>query len=179
MYISNNNKIGTFLIYIFIVFITTVGDSCTKRESKIEVLDTKYLQLSFLRKDETLEIEEIKGNPLVINLWASWCTPCRKEMPFLQEMWEEYKKRGVIFLGINVLDDKSNALKFIETERISFPNLYDAEGKILGTYSLTSLPVTLFVDRKGFIKHKEYGPYIGKEAKEKFLHNIKEITNGK
>ena len=87
---------------------------------------------------------------MVINFWASWCPPCRRETPSFEKLWRQYKEKNVVFLGINVQDNREDALRYIEEFDVTFPNLLDLDGSITVDYGVTGLPVTFFVgpDRK-------------------------------
>ncbi|MGI8774935.1 MAG: TlpA family protein disulfide reductase [Actinomycetota bacterium] len=89
---------------------------------------------------------ELRGVPVVVNFWASWCGPCREEMPELQEAWERYKDQGVLFVGVNVMDSKDNALAFLEEFPVDYPVVTDPDKILVDPLEIVGLPQTLFID---------------------------------
>lgn len=102
--------------------------------------------------------EDLLGKPILINFWASWCPPCKAEMPDLVEVANLYEDE-VIFIGINVAtQDSSNQSKeFIETYNIPYPNLIDKNGEISRLYQVPPIPATLVIDKDGTIVYRKLG----------------------
>ena len=119
-------------------------------------------QVGFLAPDfnlptlagEAISMESLRGQPVVINFWASWCPPCRSEMPAIQNVHDEYKDQGLVLLGINAAnqDSRTDAVDFIEQYGLTFPTLFDAGGQAALDYQVRSLPTTFFIDREGRIQ---------------------------
>ncbi len=124
-----------------------------------------------------MSLEDFKGKGVVLNFWATWCGPCREEMPLFEEVWKKYKDKGVVFLGIDVMDDKDNASKFLETIGITYPNLYDPSGQVSTKYKVIALPATFFIDKEGNIVAKNYGAFVGRDGKKKLKLYLEEISN--
>ena len=100
---------------------------------------------------ETLDYQEFADKvPLVINFWASWCIPCRKEAPLLEAAWQRYEGRAQ-FLGVNYQDQRADALEFIEEFGHSFPSGADPRGEVGLDFGLFGVPTTYFVDPDGTI----------------------------
>jgi len=104
---------------------------------------------------QKLQLYELRGKPIVINFWASWCPPCRVEMPALQKTNENYQKDGLVIIGINssYQDDLPNALSFIQKNGLTFPILLDSYGVATQIFRVNALPTSIFIDQNGFI-HK-------------------------
>jgi cytochrome c biogenesis protein CcmG/thiol:disulfide interchange protein DsbE len=100
-------------------------------------------------KGTTISLEDLRGKPVVINFWASWCPPCRIEAPLIERTWRAYKKRGPIFIGVNIQDRKEDALNYIREFDITYPNGPDPTGEIAIDYGVSGLPVTFFVSSRG------------------------------
>lgn len=102
----------------------------------------------------TISTDSLLGQPLVLNFWASWCPPCRSEMPAMQRVYAEYQDQGLVFLGINATnqDSISAATEFVEEFGLTFPNVFDTGGRATNDYQVRSLPTTFFVDRQGRIQ---------------------------
>jgi len=98
---------------------------------------------------ETITLADYNGKVVVLNFWASWCVPCRWEMPFFQEMSEEYRDRDVIFVGVAVSDDEVEAKEFAAGIGVTYAVGLDATGQITRDYRVTSLPTTFIIDRAG------------------------------
>ena len=99
--------------------------------------------------DGRLALSELRGTPVVLNLWASWCTPCREEAPRLQKGWVRWGPRGVAYLGLNIQDLRGDALKFGREFGITYPSVRDARRGVADSYGATGIPETFFVDARG------------------------------
>ncbi|HLI28824.1 MAG TPA: TlpA disulfide reductase family protein [Chloroflexota bacterium] len=105
-----------------------------------------------------LDLAALRGQPVVVNFWASWCQPCRDEAAVLERFAAEYGPRGVAFVGVNVWDSADRARAFVDEFGLSYPNGTDARGSAAIDYGLTGLPETYFLDRQGQIVGKFVGP---------------------
>ena len=119
----------------------------------------------------TISMETLKGKPIVINFWASWCPPCREEASLLERTWRAYKNLDVIFLGVGVQDRRKDALNYIREFDITYPNGPDPTGEISIDYGVSGLPVTFFVSRKGEILRR----HVGAIDKRTLISAIEEI----
>jgi cytochrome c biogenesis protein CcmG/thiol:disulfide interchange protein DsbE len=107
----------------------------------------------------TIRLDSLRGQVVVINLWASWCSPCRAEMPALQRVYEEMEGQGVAVLGVNMTaqDTETRVEGFVREYGLTFPILLDREGSVGRIYRSRALPTTFFVDRKGVIREVVVG----------------------
>ncbi|MEV0172160.1 TlpA disulfide reductase family protein [Streptomyces sp. NPDC050803] len=115
-------------------------------------------------QSKQLDLADFRGKVVVINVWGSWCPPCRAEAPYLNKVAKEVKTEGVEFVGINTRDgDRLRPKAFEDDFDISYPSLYDPTGKLLlsgfpkGTVNLQGLPATIALDRKGNIAARAFG----------------------
>jgi cytochrome c biogenesis protein CcmG, thiol:disulfide interchange protein DsbE len=99
--------------------------------------------------DGRVSVEELRGVPVVLNLWASWCTPCREESPRLRRGWERLGPRGVAFLGLNIQDLRGDARDFSREFGLTYPSVRDARRGVADRYGATGIPETFFVDARG------------------------------
>ncbi len=119
-------------------------------------------QAGFLAPDFTLEnaggvlitLSDFRGKPVLVNLWASWCGPCRQEMPAIQRTFDAYKARGFTVLAVNVTsqDSEAAAMQFVEEHELTFPILLDRTGEVAALYENRALPSSFFVDPNGVIR---------------------------
>jgi cytochrome c biogenesis protein CcmG, thiol:disulfide interchange protein DsbE len=114
----------------------------------------------------TISLEDFRGRPVVLNFWASWCVPCRKEMPVLQDVSEEVQGR-VAFVGINHQDSRGEALGFLDETGVRFPAGYDPEGRTASAYGLYGMPTTIFISPDGRILERHRGEISEAELKRK------------
>jgi len=106
----------------------------------------------------TLALSDLRGQPVVVNFWASWCPTCREEAADLEKVWRDYKDRGVVFVGVDVSDTRQDALDYIKEFDITYSNGPDPGKKIYDAYGVTGFPETFFVNRQGIIVRKYVGP---------------------
>jgi len=108
---------------------------------------------------DTITLSDLRGQAVIINLWASWCPPCKAEMPALQRVYEEYSSAGMTILAVNATnqDDLNAADQFVQENGLSFPVLLDTDGRVSRSYELRSLPTTFFVDPDGIIQEVVVG----------------------
>ncbi|MGH2972848.1 MAG: TlpA family protein disulfide reductase [Gaiellaceae bacterium] len=97
-----------------------------------------------------LDLAALRGKAVVINFWASWCSPCKAEAPALEKLWREYRGKGVVFVGVDSNDASSDARRFLLAHGITYPVVSDENGLVAANqYDIANLPVTYFVNRQG------------------------------
>ena len=109
---------------------------------------------------ENIRLSELRGEVVLINFWASWCGPCRQEMPILSELHDKYKAMGFTVLGVNVEENSSAARKLLKDMPVSFPVLFDNDSSVSKQYDVAAMPSTVLVDRNGDMRylHRGYKP---------------------
>jgi cytochrome c biogenesis protein CcmG, thiol:disulfide interchange protein DsbE len=115
-------------------------------------------ELRELGGDGTGSLADHRGKVVILNVWASWCPPCRTEMPLLQRTHERISSQGGTVLGIDSQDLSDDALKFLREERIHFPSLRDRDGEYADALGTNQLPETFLIDREGRIAALKRGP---------------------
>ena len=142
------------------------ADVTQAADAKTSELALELAKLGFqLPKDELASIDftinDLKGKPytlsalkgkiVLLNLWATWCAPCRAEMPSMQEIYTEFAPKGLEILAVDMQEEKSKVERFVESNKYTFPVLMDPENKVAQIYSTGSIPTTYLINKKGFI----------------------------
>ncbi len=112
-----------------------------------------------------LRLEEFRGKVVLINFWASWCGPCRQEMPLLDRLHHRYEETGFTVLGVNVEGDSKPAQEIVDKTKVTFPVLIDEGQKVSELYDLEAMPSTIVIDRDGVIRYIHLGYKPGDESK--------------
>jgi peroxiredoxin len=112
------------------------------------------------RGGQTVSLAQYKGQVVMLNFWASWCGPCRQEMPLLESIYKKYNKLGFTMLGVNVEPDSQAANEWLKATPVSFPILYDTESKVSKLYDVAGMPTSIIIDRAGKVRlvHRSYRP---------------------
>lgn len=134
-----------------------------ERLELIKLLESQqfYVFEQMTQKYEDFELENLKGQMkklsqyegkvIFLNFWATWCGPCRKEMPSMQKLYDELKGDGFEIIAVNLQEEKKEVQKFMDSLKLNFPVLLDKTGQVGGIYGASSIPTTYIFDRKGFV----------------------------
>ncbi len=125
----------------------------------------------------TVSLSDWRGSPVMLNFWATWCPPCRHEMPFIQKIFEEYQDKGLVILTIDLRETPSKVRQFTQSNKYSFPVLLDTKGDVAEMYDITAIPTTFFIDREGIIQERKLGSFSSKGDIENRLSKIIPTTN--
>ena len=109
-------------------------------------------------EQDQLALADLRGQVVVVNFWASWCVECYKEAALLEQAWQDYKDRGVMFVGVDYLDTEKEGLAYMAKYGITYPSGPDLGSKISKNYAITGVPETFFIDQEGNIVHVQIGP---------------------
>jgi len=117
------------------------------------------------RGGKTVDLAQFKGQVVMINFWATWCKPCRDEMPLLEDIYKKYKPMGFTLLGVNVEPDSKDAEAWLGklAKPVSFPIAYDVDSRVSKLYKVETMPSTVIVDRKGNVRVLHRGYKAGDE----------------
>lgn len=115
------------------------------------------------QKGDNLKLSELRGKVILINFWASWCGPCRQEMPVLNELYQHYRSLDFTVLGVNVEQNSDNAESLLKEIPVSFPILFDNHNQVSKLYNVKGMPSTVIVDRDGNVRYTHIGYQAGTE----------------
>jgi peroxiredoxin len=152
---SSKFKVIGFILFLFFISITCSGPESTSTKPQAP----KPAQ-DFTLKDingKEIKLSSLKGKAVMVNFWATWCNPCREEMPDLQQSYEENKDKGFIILGINIKESESKVSQFVDSYKITYPVLLDIDGSVSTLYQVFGVPMSYFIDRNGLIKDSFIG----------------------
>ncbi len=110
------------------------------------------------RSGKNIKLSELRGQVVMLNFWASWCGPCRKEMPILEKIHKKYKRLGFTLLGVNVEENSRDAKNYLKDVKVTFPILFDNRQRVSKLYNVSAMPTTVIIDRNGNKRflHKGY-----------------------
>jgi peroxiredoxin len=113
---------------------------------------------------QVVSLSNFRGRPVMLNFWASWCDPCKLEMPFIQGIFEDEEFAGeeLVVLTVNIGESAETARKFAENYRLSFPVLLDGDGEVASIYDVRGIPATFFVGENGIIEDMKIGTFTSK-----------------
>jgi peroxiredoxin len=106
----------------------------------------------------TIQLSELRGKPVLINFWASWCGPCRSEMPHIQAAYENHSQRGLVVLAVDQMESSNSVSRFVKEFGLTFPIPLDRDGTVSAVYQARGLPTSFFVDPDGVIRATFTGP---------------------
>ncbi len=118
-----------------------------------------------------VSLAQYKGQVVMINFWASWCGPCRQEMPLLEDIYKKYNKLGFTLIGVNVEPDSKAADDWLKQTPVSFPVLYDKDSKVSRLYNVSGMPTTVIIDRKGNLRYTHVSYKSGDESE--YLNTVR------
>lgn len=143
--------------YIFLLFIFIAAGTVQAETSGTEIGDkAPDFELTTLNGDN-VKLSDFKGKRIMLNFWASWCPPCREEMPAMEKF---YQDKDAVVLAVNLTDmevNKKQVTDFTKRFGLTFPILLDEEGEVSSLYRISPIPTTYMIDSEGVIRHKAYG----------------------
>ncbi len=132
---------------------------------------------------KVIRLADLRGKPVILNFWASWCLPCREEAPLLQATWEKYREQGLVLLGVDYVDTEAEAKKYLAEFKITYPNGPDVGTRISKVYRITGVPETYFITRDGKVlsgtdaSGRAYGNWIGPIPPSAFQERINKLLS--
>jgi peroxiredoxin len=120
-----------------------------------------------------VRLSEYLGQVVLINFWATWCGPCRQEMPLLDALHAKYERAGFVLLGINIDEDRDEAVEMARTLNVTYPMLFDARKEVSRAYQVDSMPLTVLIDREGVVRYVSEGYKPGYEKR--YTEKLREL----
>jgi cytochrome c biogenesis protein CcmG, thiol:disulfide interchange protein DsbE len=165
-------------------------DSIDSRLAELRAAEAPALELPVLQRgslgpladelrpalaDDRLALGDLRGIPVALNFWASWCPPCRSEAPLLERAWRSMRRQGVVMLGLNMQDLTGDARDFMREFGVSYPNVRDQSDDVAIDWGVAALPETFFVDARGRV----VGHVIGALSDSQLRAGISAARSGK
>lgn len=144
---------------LFVALLTTF----TSQASESKAIAPDFTLKS--KAGENVRLKEQRGNVVLINFWASWCGPCREELPHFEKLQQDYQDLGFTVLAVNVDEDPNKANILLDDIPVSFPVLFDNDDAVSKLYDVRAMPTTVIVDRDGNQRLTHYGYKSGDEVK--------------
>lgn len=151
-----------FLVLGWRVVVSARGADLAGAVAAGEAPAAPSFDLPFLDGSDRFDSAELRGRPVVLNFWASWCGPCKDEAPILQAASTRYP--DLVVLGVNAQDFESDARRFVERHRLTYLNVRDGSGALLERYGVSGFPETWFIDRNGRLTHPPVQGAITEQA---------------
>ena len=156
-----NISIGILSLFL-VLSVNISAKSVAAPDFTLKSIDGKNVRLSDLR-----------GQVVLLNFWASWCGPCRQEMPILDDIHNKYKSLGFSVLGVNLDAKSKKAIGYLKDTPVTFPVLYDPKGVTSEQYGVSAMPSTVIIDRNGNVRHLHKGFKSGYE--DEYMAQIKKL----
>lgn len=151
-------KVAAGLVLVLLIAVAMVQALEAKQDDQLPGLKIGETAPDFSLETldgEMVKLSDFEGKKVVVNFWATWCKPCREEMPDLQSVYEQ-KEEDVVILAVN-MDAHNDVKGFIDSYSVTFPILLDEEDEVADLYQIISLPTTYFIDERGKIVQKHIG----------------------
>jgi peroxiredoxin len=174
-------RIGTILCLSAIAAVAASGAvSCAPPQTGAQTLPPTGWQIGNLAPDFSLvnpdgklvSLADFRGQPVLVNFWATWCPSCQLEMPFLQQVNDTWKDKGLIMLAIDSGESPAKVKEFFASKGLSLPVLFDFTGSTSDRYGVSAIPTTFFIDMTGVIRQKMVGAFPNAKSIETQLRSI-------
>jgi thiol-disulfide isomerase/thioredoxin len=126
-------------------------------------------------RGENMRLSEHLGEVVIVNFWATWCGPCRQEMPLLDEIYAKYRRAGLTLFSVNIDDETDRAAEMAQTLKVSYPVLFDQRKDVARSFDVGTLPVTVLIDRAGVVRYVSEGYKPGYEKR--YTERLRELLN--
>lgn len=141
--------------FCLVALLLLIGQGCT--DERFQQQRAADFELPGLLNDEQYTLSQFRGKVVYLTLWASWCGPCRQEMPFLVELHQQYADQGFEVLAVNEDIEPANGIEFITPFAVPFIVASDTEGVVLEKYNVEGMPTHFIIDREGYVRYAHMG----------------------
>lgn len=156
---SPAKRVFSLIIIVIIVALTIVFVWSRRPSSEVAEIGRPAPAFTLgLLGGDYLSLDELRGKVVLLNFWATWCEPCRDEMPAMQRVYERYRDQGFEIVGINLREPEVTVKGFVSQLGLTFPIVYDLTGEVYDAYLVRPMPTSYFVDRQGIIRFLFIGP---------------------
>ena len=163
------NRILTTVV-VFMVTTVLLITSCSSPAPQVGKQAPDF-QLPNL-EGRSISLSDFQGKPILLNFWATWCGPCRHEMPFIQAIFEEQSNNGLVMLAIDIGEPAPAVNNFLQSNNFSFPVLLDTDRDVAQDYNIRAIPTTFFIDKDGIIQDIKIGAFSNMIELKKSLDKI-------
>lgn len=151
------------LIYILVLSLLVITDSVASNKKAVE-FELPHLSSQF-QSDTNVNLTDYKGKVVYLDFWASWCKPCKKSFPVLNDFHNKYQAQDFVVIAINLDENKHNALAFLKAHPVDYAVLYDQAAIVAEKYDVQAMPSSFFIDKKGVIRLAHQGYVKSDNAK--------------
>jgi len=152
----NRENIKRWIVFSMLAVLAMLSWGCSTTAPEIGALAPGFTASTL--DGETITLDELRGKPVVLNFWATWCGACRYQMLFLQAAFEE-KGHDIEFIGINLRESSNKVRQVVEYEGVGYTIVLDGNGAIANSYKIRPIPVTFLIDEQGVIKYIRIGAF--------------------
>jgi cytochrome c biogenesis protein CcmG/thiol:disulfide interchange protein DsbE len=146
--------VGVLLVFVWFLAVGLQHQNVSERRANGVAPGFEFTTF----EGETINLNDLRGKGVVVNFWASWCDPCRAEAALLEESWRRERDQGIVFIGLDYLDQEHSARAYIDEFQITYPNGQDVQSAAARRYGIQGVPETFFIDAQGKITSMIIGP---------------------
>ena len=159
---------------VLLVFVIMLGGGLLRATQSERRASGPAPDFSFTTfEGETISLQQLAGKGVVLNFWASWCDPCREEAALLQSTWLREQENGIVFIGLDDLDQEPAAKAYLAEFGITYPNGPDLQSAAARRYGISGVPETFFIDPQGQITDIVIGPIVSQAKMDEYLTKIR------
>ncbi|GGK06425.1 thiol-disulfide oxidoreductase ResA [Lentibacillus kapialis] len=144
--------LAALLVAVVYALVSNLSNDETSVKAGVEAPDFKLEQINENNERETVQLSKLENKGVMLNFWGTWCGPCEDEMPYMESLYPEYKKKGIEIVAVNLDTTKFVVHKFINKYDLTFPVPYDANKEVMNAYNVGPLPSTFFINPDGEIE---------------------------
>ena len=153
------------------------GGDLAKRANRGDRPGAPDFTLERLDRHGQLRLSSLRGKAVVLNVWASWCGPCKEEAPYLEQVWQQNRDRDLVVVGLDAKDFRADARRFARRYELSFPLVYDGPGNTIDGYGVTGFPETFVIDREGKVVAAFAGAVDGPDERSRLESAVKDALS--